>query len=298
MEQTQSLRLRQDIINGFSYSFTSSLLEKIKQLLAENRIFVDGNEKCKVDNNDFHKLTPIAEITLNYLKEQLPCDHPELSNVPRIEKCIALGEEFLQIFAGTTQETNVPQTQAEEGAGKVHIVSEVTKKALLKTVHEMVAECQESKRARILTCLKQGKINIVLEIVIQKEGELIKLRNFGEGSLFEVKAFLKKYEITDDIAVALQKQWEKIGHSSFGEILSIVDEYSFKRLVAMTAPFKQKCGDITKQKINSRRDFFSNVREEIKDSSDLNSFNGLEEILSILIKEFYEKEMSRFIQQM
>ncbi len=93
----QKSKLKLDGITGFSFSFTSALLEKLKQLKKEDRIFETGEEKAK---KSYHKsLTFIAHTVIEYLSEQLkvspmsPNTHTDY-----IETLFALAEEFLLAF--------------------------------------------------------------------------------------------------------------------------------------------------------------------------------------------------------
>lgn len=96
----QKLVLSDDIITGFSYSFTSALLAKIKELEKENRIFEQGLEEAKKNesNNLGSPLTLIAESTLCYLNEQIRCNE-EIGTPKDLAILIRCTEEFLAIFA-------------------------------------------------------------------------------------------------------------------------------------------------------------------------------------------------------
>jgi len=105
-KQTQKLEftLKKDVINGFSYSFTNSLLKKLKKLKEEDRIFVDGWKKAIEDErvSNINK-TKIADLVIAYLVEQLlGADLPDIrkSHYPSdIDNLIEVCEEFLSIFS-------------------------------------------------------------------------------------------------------------------------------------------------------------------------------------------------------
>lgn len=87
-KQSLRLSLEDDVINGFSYSFTKALLEKIKELVEQKRIFDKRNN-----------LLPITETVLGYLAIQVRDCPP---NTPEgIAELIATTEEFLAIFVKT-----------------------------------------------------------------------------------------------------------------------------------------------------------------------------------------------------
>lgn len=99
--QTQKLELtlEQDVINGFSYSFTKSLLEKLKKLKKEDRVFEYGWKKATEERNP-SDVTAIASVVISYLCDQIQTD----LSVPRlkpidIDNLIATSEEFLSIFS-------------------------------------------------------------------------------------------------------------------------------------------------------------------------------------------------------
>ena len=82
------LILKQDVITGFSYSFSSALLEKLKDLRTGDRIF-----KAKECFSD------IADVVINHLTEQLGIPTPTFGpSSTEVDKFISLVEEFLAIF--------------------------------------------------------------------------------------------------------------------------------------------------------------------------------------------------------
>ncbi len=95
-KQEFKLLLREDVITGFSFSFTSALLKKLKELEKENRIFVasDMPDNCK------HALIPIAFSIMHYLVEQTMYESGVTQNIEKKypKDLIAHVEEFLAIF--------------------------------------------------------------------------------------------------------------------------------------------------------------------------------------------------------
>lgn len=103
-KQTQQLELtlKQDVINGFSYSFTNSLLEKLKKLKEEDRIFKDGWEKAtevETRNHCTSSITKIASVVINYLDDQIRAGCGSDMKPTTIDNLITTGEEFLSIFS-------------------------------------------------------------------------------------------------------------------------------------------------------------------------------------------------------
>lgn len=97
MEQETRLMLEQDVINGFSYSFTKALLEKLLILKASNRIFKEElpGEKSSVDY-----ITDIAHSVISYLISQVETTFSVscTMSLDEINDLIKTTQEFLAIF--------------------------------------------------------------------------------------------------------------------------------------------------------------------------------------------------------
>ncbi len=101
MEQKQVLVLEQDVISGFSYSFSYHLLNKIKSLKKEDRIFKKGWEAA-VKNSDYSSdLTEIFSTVAFQLGTQLGLCFTR--SPEGIEEFISCSEEFLAIFRTTPE---------------------------------------------------------------------------------------------------------------------------------------------------------------------------------------------------
>ena len=72
MKNELKFKLRKDVITGFSFSFTSSLVCKLKELIEADRVFEYGNEKSKGEGFA-NKTTEIAAVVISYLGDQLHC---------------------------------------------------------------------------------------------------------------------------------------------------------------------------------------------------------------------------------
>lgn len=91
------LSLEQDQITGFSYSFCVALLKKLKTLIEEDRVFVDGNESSMNTNYNYSK-TKIAGIVVYYLGEQISSERSSFGSFPEIEALVNQTDEFLACF--------------------------------------------------------------------------------------------------------------------------------------------------------------------------------------------------------
>lgn len=103
MKQELKLTLEQDQITGFSYSFCTALLKKLKKLIEENRVFVDGNDAC-TDRNYNHNKTKIAGIVVSYLHEYVDSERCQYGSLPEILELVAHTEEFLACFTEEVKE--------------------------------------------------------------------------------------------------------------------------------------------------------------------------------------------------
>lgn len=100
IEEKPELRLgtrqiKEDMITGFSPVFTRRLLEKLKELKKEKRLWKEGIG----DHNGFCPLAKIGAVVTGHLQDQLQShDIGELASVTDIDDLIAATEEFLAMF--------------------------------------------------------------------------------------------------------------------------------------------------------------------------------------------------------
>ena len=101
----QALTLKGNVITGFSYSFAQILLNKLKKLKEENRIFTEGlpvsQDDDDISSSYNHGTTSIASAVLHYLYEQVPYEcngSPDSTNSKEINRLIACADEFLTTF--------------------------------------------------------------------------------------------------------------------------------------------------------------------------------------------------------
>jgi hypothetical protein len=87
------LSLKQDVITGFSFSFTKALLDKLKKLMKEERLFEQHEGYFKKE------LTDIGMTVCRYLCDQLQnrCN-PEDQTPENITELINTADEFLATF--------------------------------------------------------------------------------------------------------------------------------------------------------------------------------------------------------
>jgi hypothetical protein len=115
MKQQLKVRLEQDVITGFSYSFTKALLGKLKQLKKEGRIFRDFEGKEESDS--MYSLTQIADSVLKHIDAQLgessiyggSC----AATPDKVQQMIQTTEEFLAIFNEKGETIAVPRKELE-----------------------------------------------------------------------------------------------------------------------------------------------------------------------------------------
>ncbi|MBX4210387.1 hypothetical protein KW783_00245 [Candidatus Parcubacteria bacterium] len=94
MQQKIEMLLEQDVITGFSYSFTKCLLQAFKRLHDEKRVFLPGA------TGTHKRLTDIAQSVMRHLSDQLSFGRYDSgsSNDDEIRRLIMTAEEFLSIF--------------------------------------------------------------------------------------------------------------------------------------------------------------------------------------------------------
>lgn len=109
-KQRARLKLNRETISGFCLPFAEALLEKLKALKAEGKIFEGDDEDDKDDNDEYRKLTPIAGIVLGYLVNQIDFADQYLSlgrkmdaSANLIDQIVRVSEEFLAIFRKEVQ---------------------------------------------------------------------------------------------------------------------------------------------------------------------------------------------------
>jgi TusA-related sulfurtransferase len=96
MKQETKLVLQQDVIDGFSYSFTKALLNKLLELNESGKIF--EVESTRPDSA--HNITDIAHSVISHLLSQIEIDISVCSmmSMNEIGCIIETAKEFLAIF--------------------------------------------------------------------------------------------------------------------------------------------------------------------------------------------------------
>ncbi|MFA4887862.1 MAG: DNA-directed RNA polymerase subunit alpha C-terminal domain-containing protein, partial [Candidatus Nanoarchaeia archaeon] len=143
--------LQQDTISGFSYSFSKALLEKLKKLREEDKLFKEG------------KLTLLAYSISTHLDEQInPMKKAlqDMSDISGFEALIQVAEEFLTIFE------NAP------------INLDTSLYAL-------------GFSPRVWNGLVELKIKTISDLTNTPSSQLLKQRSFGKTCLQEVRNILK-----------------------------------------------------------------------------------------------------------
>jgi uncharacterized protein YfkK (UPF0435 family) len=106
MEQSlrMALVLKDDVIKGFSYSFSAALLKKLKEMKEKDQIFEKGiKEALEFADKSESGLTDMAYMVTDHLHNQIS-SHSGMPNTgtsmypKEVDRLIALAEEFLAIF--------------------------------------------------------------------------------------------------------------------------------------------------------------------------------------------------------
>jgi hypothetical protein len=106
LEFGMNLLLKDDVVNGFSYSFSLALLKKLQQLKKDNKLFWNGN----IDPTQEGAITDMAATIMGHLSGQisrhghvLRTDSSQSSN--QVNAFILFVEEFLAIFPTKAKKT-------------------------------------------------------------------------------------------------------------------------------------------------------------------------------------------------
>jgi DNA-directed RNA polymerase alpha subunit len=170
MALEMKLVLKPDVITGFSYSFTKALLEKLKVLRDEKRIFEEVEykqieETAKLENR--YSLTSIAGSVIGHLQGQLFGSNQgqELIEPKKVEELITTAEEFLESFFLQQRRKDLQDIPIQDTDFSV----------------------------RLKNSLEPLHINSLGELLSWSEADLLKVRGFGKTCLREVKRKLREY---------------------------------------------------------------------------------------------------------
>jgi hypothetical protein len=86
-----------EIMDNFCYAYCKRLVGKLKELIREDRAFVNGNDEAKKNKDMNSNLTGIAHMIVATLVEQTNAYAGD-ENPAGIDKLISDVEEFLAIF--------------------------------------------------------------------------------------------------------------------------------------------------------------------------------------------------------
>ena len=123
---------------------------------------------------------------------------------------VAILDDQLQIFLGMEEEAEMAE---EREAKEAH-------QQLYVTLRRSVEELELSVRAA--NCLRNSKIRFLYELVQMKEGDLLKMRNFGRKSLKELQGILKEMGVSlgmklpQDFWHSLQEEARRTGQAVEG----------------------------------------------------------------------------------
>ena len=88
------------VMNGFCYVYSLALLVKIQNLVADHRIFEDGNVYDESELSIQLRLSDIGSATIYALSQQIPLEQVNFHSTSQndINKILKTAEEFLAIF--------------------------------------------------------------------------------------------------------------------------------------------------------------------------------------------------------
>lgn len=98
LELGQKLQLQQ-VMTDFCLPFSEKLLNKLKQLNTEDRIFVEGGSVAR--KSVYAEITPITEAVMNQLHYQIFKEtglQPSSIQPEELDVLISTAEEFIEIF--------------------------------------------------------------------------------------------------------------------------------------------------------------------------------------------------------
>jgi hypothetical protein len=100
--------MRNDVVNGFSYSFSAALLKKLKQLKKDRILF--KSEFAYEHPTTTYMLTDMAATTVSHLSLQISrhehvLENSRVKSVNGVDEFILFVEEFLAIFQTKAKKT-------------------------------------------------------------------------------------------------------------------------------------------------------------------------------------------------
>lgn len=101
-----------------------------------------------------------------------------------VREAAAILDDQLEVFLGIEEEVETTEEQ----------VAEEARQRLYATLRKSVEELELSVRAA--NCLRNAKIYYLYELVQMREGDLLKMRNFGRKSLKELQGILKEMDLS------------------------------------------------------------------------------------------------------
>lgn len=114
------LIVQQDqVMNSFCWAYSNALLQKIKRLIEEDRLFTDGNKEAEQREEETRygsEMTEIGYATMSTLAEQINSNSIDGTTVSpsTVNQFIATAEEFLNIF-----KTNEEKVDTDDLVGDI-----------------------------------------------------------------------------------------------------------------------------------------------------------------------------------
>ncbi len=302
---TLSLKLRQDVVTGFSYSFSRALLDRLKMIFESDELYE------KYDNGTPGRTSELVENLRHYLSDQMPHyswvhtidtamdginkndeaweekGKPGLAEgKEKIAKLIAQGYDFLSTFE-----------KGQKGNSSVEIIDASTlKDVLMMRIEDM------KFTARTFHCLKAEKITTGADLIRYPFKELLKLRNFGTKTLAEVKSFWERYDIdAEKFGPSINDRFMRIGQIPYTNVPRLTDSDAFKTLLEFSSrePHLEKCGNLLECKVNNDLyQFFTRLRISLGDHNRKNDVYDAYSIVGKHIDDFVNGELREFIEGM
>lgn len=163
----QELKLQQDVITGFSFSFSSALLQKLKELRDENRVF----------EKDSARMTEIANVVMYHLDNQIPTGISCPQDMAEINNVISICEEFLLVFTiGKPAET---LQKIDSVVDPKLNLSEEVKALFFLPLESVVIGAHGNIKTKMVNMFSAQKIFSVAYLTAFSPEEIGKFRYFG-----------------------------------------------------------------------------------------------------------------------
>ncbi len=225
MEQKLTLILDKDIVSqgSFSYSFSSRLLEKLKELRASNTLFEDGGQ---------YRLASISNAVLHHLTGQIPTGHDTPYTGEEVDKFIAVAEEFLAIFHEKNADVQSMNNQTSDERPVA------VKELLLKNVDEILRFVKKSCKVRLKRLFKRLEVKSIASLLQYTKEDLSRYNTVGKKSIDEIWRFYEEYGIDHDIFnPRINAIFAEIASLKYEDVPGLTTNKDFIQLSQLTAGY-------------------------------------------------------------